>query len=529
MRTLTLVIILTTGAVMALADDYERQPGIDVQHYEVSLELSDSSNVISGSTRVRLAARQGPLSGLWLDFDGMRVDRLLVDGVEVQYSHHEGRLRLVLERSRRPGEILEVDVKYHGEPQKRGLLITSDRYGKRVFFAENWPDNAHRWFPCIDHPSDKASVDFLITAPSHYEVVANGELEERHVLGSGRTLSHWHEGTAIPTYCMVIAVADYSVMHPVSTTGVPLGLYVYPGDVGSASVRFARTDRIVSFFKGLIGAFPFEKLAQAEATTRLGGMENASVIFYSEEGFKDEPGGEAPVPHEIAHQWFGDSVTEDDWDHLWLSEGFATYLDALFYEQADGHEAFLRIMRRAAETAIKYMRAHPEPVIDPGMKDISKKLNPLNYEKGAWILHMLRRKVGNEHFFAGLRRYYLTYAGKNALTTDFQRVMESESGMPLSGFFERWLFQSGWPQCKVRWSWNPRDDALSLEVRQTQETAPFDIPMDVKIQCGGGSNLRTVRLSEREEEIKIPIGCEPTGLSLDPDGWVLGTMDVRRQ
>jgi aminopeptidase N len=258
-------------------------------------------------------------------------------------------------------------------------------------------------------------------------------------------------------------------------------------------------------------------------------MENAGAIFYSEDGFRNNLRSEAPVPHEVAHQWFGDSVTVSNWDHIWLSEGFATYLDALFYEHADGPEAFQHIMGRAAETALRYMRNHPEPVINPAMKDISRKLNPLNYEKGAWILHMLRKIVGDQRFFNGMRKYYSQYAGKNASTEDFRRIMETEAGKSLGWFFDQWLMRPGWPEYRVRWRWIPDSREVRMAISQSTKAVPFDMPIDVEIRCSDRSELRTLRISKSSQEIRVPVACEPTDLLMDPGGWVLKTVDIRRR
>jgi len=527
MRILLPVAAILIWTAPVVADDYERQPGIDVLHYEIALELTDSNDSIVGTTRLRVAARQSGLSSMWLDFDGMAVDSFSVDGSGSQHDMRAGRLHFSLGRPRAAGETLLIEVRYHGELRKRGLQVAADRAGKRAFFAENWPDNAHHWFPCIDHPSDKASVEFQITAPAHYEVVANGSFEERRTASGERAISHWYERTPIPTYCMVIAAAEYTVRRSDSTAKVPLSYYFYPADTDAAAFKFARTDKVLNYFAATIASYPYEKLAQLETTTPLGGMENAGAIFYSEGGFRSDARIEAPVPHEIAHQWFGDSVTEGDWDHLWLSEGFATYLDALFYEYADGEEAFQHIMGRAADTAMKYMRNHPDPVINPAMKDISRKLNPLNYEKGAWILHMLRKIVGDQRFFEGLRQYYAKFAGKNALTEDFQRVMEAETGEALGWFFDEWLLRPGWPAYKVRWSWLPKSQEVGMTVTQSPKAAPFDMPVAVEIRCGDRRELRTLRIFKASQEIRIPATCKPTSLTLDPGGWVLKTADIR--
>ncbi len=513
----------------ARADSYERQPSIDVEHYEIAIAFTDAGNVISGSTRIDISIRRDNVSDLWLDFEGMTVDRVHAGGEDCRHLQHDGRVFLQLNRPYSRNEKLSIEISYHGVPRDSGLLIGANRAGKRVIVAENWPNNAHRWFPCIDHPSDKATAGFLVTAPEKYSVVAPGSFKGRRSLPDGRALTEWREEVPIPSYCMVIAAAEYSVTFPATQTGIPLAFYAYPADVEEAAIKFARTNQILSYFSALLGDYPYEKLSQVETTTRIGGMENAGTIFYAEGEFSRESRSEAPVPHEIAHQWFGDSVTEADWDHLWLSEGFATYLDALFYEHADGEGAFRRRMRHAAETAVEYMRHHADPIIDPATTDVSKKLSPLNYQKGAWVLHMLRRRMGDDRFFEGLRRFYLQYAGRTVLTNDFQSVMEAVAGESLGSFFTQWLYQPGMPEYRIEWTWSAGGGELWMSIRQTQRTGVFDMPVDIEARCVDGSKSKTIQVSKEYQEFRIPISCEPSSLYVDPGEWLLKKVEIRKR
>ena len=195
-----------------------------------------------------------------------------------------------------------------------------------------------------------------------------------------------------------------------------------PPDSEKASVKFRRTAQILDYYERLLGPYPYDKLAQVESTIRLGAMENSNAIFYSETLF-DSP-SEEPVAHEIAHQWFGDSVTQSDWDHLWLSEGFATYLEALFYEHVNGPASMKQRMDWYATKILSYGQSLDRPVIDPAQTDLMKKLTLHTYEKGAWVLHMLRGMLGDKAFFSGLRRFYEQHVGSNMSTADFQKAME---------------------------------------------------------------------------------------------------------
>ena len=512
------------AAVSGYADTYLHQPGVDVVHYDVSLDLTDTSDSISGTAKIHVRMRENGVSGMRLDFAGMQVDSLQVQGLARSFSLHNGSLSFDFGRKYARGEIAIVAVRYHGKPE-HGLRIGTNTYGRRVFFAENWPNYAHYWFPSIDHPSDKATMRITVTAPRKYDVVSNGSLVQTRLLPDGRKRTRWAERKPIPTYCMVIGVAEFSIARRPRVNGVPLAWYSYAEDSGAAARKFSRTSSALEYFSSLIGPYPYEKLAQVQATALFDGMENAGAIFYRESLFQETP--EIPLTHEIAHQWFGNSVTESDWDQLWLSEGFATYFEALFSEHTEGPAALKQAMAGYANKLARSQLARSRPVIDPAQTDVMQKLNPLNYEKGAWILHMLRGMLGDARFFRGIRRYYSLYAGGNASSEDFQRATEAVSGIPLEVFFKQWLHQPGWPEYTFSWHWDQDAGEAEIDVRQQQTTGLFDMTVDFAFETESGREIRKLHIVDTEHVFRIPLQSKPLSIQLDPDGWLLKSVNVQ--
>jgi aminopeptidase N len=512
-------------AVCSQADTYIRQPSVDIIHYDISLKLIDESDLITGTTKIQVLIRNNDVSGMWLDFEGMDVDALLVQGIKRSFVHRDGRLSFDFDKTYSRSEIVVVEVHYHGRAQNPGMQIQKNKYGRRVFFTDDWPDFAHHWFPSIDHPSDKATVDIQVTAPERYDVVSNGRIVKTLSLLDGRKVTQWSEDKAIPTYSVAIGVAEFSAIYQPDLDCIQLVWYSYPQDSEAAAQKFGMTAAALSYFDSLIGPYPYNKLAQVQSTTRMGGMENASAVFYSESSFQKTPVIESTVPHEIAHQWFGDSVTPADWDHLWLSEGFATYFSALFYEHLYGTGSLKQIMDADAKKLDAYSFARSAPIIDPSQTDLMDKLNPLNYEKGAWILHMLRGILGDADFFEGIRSYYRLYKDGNALSEDFQKVMESVSGISLNTFFRQWLYQPGWPQYGISWQWDETKGEVKLSVRQTQTTGLFDMPLNIVFTVGNQREALKFRIVDKVQEFRIPLRARPSSLEIDPEGWVLKTID----
>ncbi|HEX8338476.1 MAG TPA: M1 family metallopeptidase [Pyrinomonadaceae bacterium] len=523
-----LPLLLCLFADARTRDDYRRQPALDALLYRIRLSFGETGDEIRGATEIVFAVKAPNVREVALDFPGLNVDGVDVQGHPVKFTRDGGRLRIALRAVDAPVGLLRVAVRYHGAPSD-GLYFKRNKFGDRTVFADNWPDRARHWFPSLDHPSDKAAVEFFIEAPARYDVVANGALVGATTRPDGTRLTHWREAAPVPVYCMVFGAAEFAVVNAGAAGGGNLWYYLYPKDRERGIADHGRAPRMLDFYVGLVGPYPYEKLALVQSSTRFGGMENSSAIFFDENSYDGTGRLEGTVAHEIAHQWFGDSVTESDWHHLWLSEGFATYFGALFFERADGRDKFVRLMLADKERYLADAGAVARPVYDPAVKDLFKLLNRNNYQKGAWVLHMLRRVVGDEKFFEGVRDYYRTYRDGNALTDDFRRVMELHHGRPLDWFFRQWIYEPGFPAYEASWRWVESEKLVRLKVRQTQAGLPFRMPLEVELKNGGGASRAVVQMSGREAVFDFPSERRPQAVAIDPDEWVLKTLKLREE
>ena len=532
MNRLRLIVILGCLGLWGLpiaADTYPRQPGVDALHYIFRLTLSDESDELTGEATIDLRFLQEQWREVTLDLasaangKGMTVVDVTSGGAPVPYAHQTDRLKLSLNNPPKSGERRQFTVRYRGVPAN-GLRMLKNKFGERVFFSENWPNNARQWLPMIDHPYDKATSEFIVTAPVKYQVVANGLLQEEVDLGDGKRQTHWRQSVPIASWLNALGVAQFAVHHAGLVKGVELQTWVYHQERAIGPAWFEPTARqAMEFFSEQIGPYSYEKLANVEAAGFGGGTEHASAIFYGENSILTRP-GTTLIAHEIAHQWFGNSVTEKDWDDVWLSEGFATYFTLLFTEHFQGRDAFVAGLRRSRETVLSTEKRLPGvAVLHDNLADMKKVLNGLVYQKGGWTLHMLRGLMGTEKFWAGIRDYYRRYRNESASTDDFRRVMEENSGLELSWFFRQWLTRAGSPVIEGNWRYDAAAKKVVIELRQTQTTDPYRLPLGVGLTFEGSPQLKIekIELTQKQQRFEIAADKEPTAITLDPDTWVL--------
>jgi len=516
------------------------RPGIDVTDYAITLDLPQRGASIEGRA-VLSVRRWAPVDTLVLDLVGLRVDSVLVDEKPVTFARTDSLVRVPIASV--VGDSFSVTVRYTGEP-KDGLIVRTDSAGRWTAFGDNWPNRARNWIPSIDHPSDKATVTWTVRAPSERRVVANGELMEETPLPAQagsvpRTLTRWRESRPIPVYLMVIAAAPL-VYYDLGREGCGVGefsscvrqsVYVFPESRDFLPGPFVHAPEMVRLFSELIAPFPYEKLAHLESSTRYGGMENAGAIFYADAPFRRRTMQPGVIAHETAHQWFGDAVTEREWSHVWLSEGFATYFEALWVERFAGDSAFRDEMRQIRQQIFKAPEVASRPVIDTTQTDLMALLNTNSYQKGGWTLHMLRTLVGDSAFFRGLRSYYLANRHSNALTDDLRRAVEASSGRPLGWFFDQWLRRPGFAEVSTSWRYDAAQRRVTATVAQGTRFGAYRFPLTVAITDAAGKEHRATidvpATANTTVIVPLQLDAAPRGVAFDPDVRVLATFQSR--
>ena len=523
-------------------------PGIDIEAYRFELTLRDDTDEIAGRTTITLRFTADGVTEVPLDLigrsgrpgdpadAGMQVLAVTSAGGDpLSHRHQDHILTVTLPSPGTAGALATFSVSYRGIPAS-GLRIGPNKYGERTFFSDNWPNRARNWLPTVDHIGDKATCDFVVTAPAHYQVVSNGRLVEETDLEGGMRLTHWKQSVPISPWLYVVGVAGFAVQQLGEFEGVPVQTWVYARDRDAGFHDFAvPTIEVLHFYDEYVGPFAYEKLANITSPATGGGMEAATALMYGENSVTGERSvrWRNVIIHEIAHQWFGNAVTESEWDDVWLSEGFATYFTLLFREHAYGRDDFVTGLQEAADRVWRWYDDNPDyRIVHDNLTDMSRVTSVATYQKGAWVLHMLRGRLGDEAFWRGIRLYYARHLNGTASTDDFMQAMEEVSGDDLQTFFDQWLRRGGNPALEGSWRYDAAAGAVHIELRQVQEGAPFAFPLEVGIYAQGDprpAQVTTVRVDGPSHRFVIPVAAEPADVRLDPRTWMLFRADFRSE
>lgn len=518
-----LLLVLLVPLFLFAKDPYPLIDKIDILHYKFEIQLSKETDQITGLADIRFRL-SNPQNILVLDLinrhnsKGMVVDQILMNEIPISFKHENNKLSISCPSYTAADTLLEISVHYHGIPED-GLIISKNKFGVKSFFGDNWPDRARHWLPCVDHLSDKATVEFLVKAPSNFQVVANGYQKGFYPAGSGYSYTHYESTVPLPTKVMVIGVAEFAIQTAGFAGQTQIESWVYPENMEAGFLDYSPAVDIVNYYNSKIGAFAFEKLANVQSKTVYGGMENSGAIFYHENSVTGKNTLHSLLAHEIAHQWFGDAVSEADWHHIWLSEGFATYLEAVYISDKFEDIDLESKMERSRSRVIKYYYRNPKPVIDTTIVNLRRLLSTNSYQKGAWVLHMLRNNIGEEAFWSGLHNYYIRFKNKNAFTKDFRFCMEETSGKNLQHFFDQWLRKSGHPVLKIEYKFDTKNNLLTIELLQTQNQQYFSFPIDIEVlsESQGLSLTTRIYVTEVSTEQTIKLDFVPDRIILDPN------------
>jgi len=505
-------------------DDYisENQRKIDILHYDLSFDLYPEDKKFKAVAIIKGKLINENLEVIELNFyNNFKITEVKLNNIQTEFICEGTRFTVPITE---PSiDTFTLKVSYSGTPKKAGLsgFVFGKKNGNSFIYNLSEPNYASTWFPCNDFPTDKALLDMKITNDSSNISLSNGNLVDVKTNGS-RKIYHWKTVYPISTYLIAIYSSDYETFSDeyVSLDGtqtLSLQYYVSQEKLEEAKRDFAEHPKYIRFFAETFGEYPFmeEKYGIAEFLWQAGAMEHQTITGVASNIITGSKYFEDVLIHELAHHWWGDAVGPKSWKDIWLNEGFSTYSEALYYEFKSGKGALQSTM------ISNYRDNFPGRLSSPG----SFLFTSTVYNKGAWVLHMLRHETGDSVFIKVLRKYFEKYKYRNASTADFQEICEQVSGKNLDKFFDQWINGEGEIELEYEWKSEKEEDEYenSLFLYQVQkEYDTYHFPLEVLIQLENGEEERYLfEINSRETQIEILTIDKVKFVILNPDNWLL--------
>ena len=502
------------------------QNDVDIDHYLLDLEFIPSVQQINGSVTVTGTSLVKGLQHVVLDLkDNMLVSRVTNGNSDLAFTHASDLVDITLDRPLGPGKKFVVQVFYGGIPEAIGFgSIGWTKYGTDAPGSMVWtlsePDGARSWWPSKDRPDDKATVEERWTVPSAWTATGNGTLTRTVAMPGGKTQYRWTMNEPLTTYLVSVAATVYASFSQTYTTRaggtMPVEHYVYPEDLANAQAAFASVPSMIAYFASRFGEYPFvdAKYGMSEFGWGGGGMEHATNTSYGWHLLDGTHTDEGVIAHELAHQWWGDSVSVGTWADIWLNEGFATYAEALWGENVGGaswYQVYMSSFWRASFSGSVY---NPSDLFGSAV-----------YDKGAWALHMLRHVLGDGPFFASLRDWYVNHANGTGDTAAFQATLEARYRGTLDFFFQEWVYGTGQPRYGYGWTTADLGNGTYrtyVRLQQTQDAGGvFTMPVDLTLVTANGNLVQTVANNQIDQDFALVTTSPVTNVLFDDQNWVL--------
>lgn len=501
----------------------------DMVHYELHISVDHGAALLDGDAFLTFRSLKEGLSGIRLDLRALTVSGVTRNGTPLLFDHTGDTLLVTLDSPLPLGDTAVVEIAYGGVPDNEGgggfggFWITPypvTDYSMGIGLYTDPPSMGRYWFPSVDQPCDKVTCDIIATTTLAKTAVANGYLDTVIVDSTAGTKEwRWREEHPITTYLMALSIGRYSAI-PDGSDG-RIVYYVHNSMTDLAAGTFANVDLMMDAFEGLFGPYPYPGDKFSFVTTPLGDMEHQTCVFHSYTLMTGDDTYDDILAHELSHMWFGDCVTYGDFRDVWLSEGFASYCEALWREAGYGTAAYhdyvtTRLMRPYLLNAdnLDY------PIYDP-----DELWGTVSYEKGGVVLHMLRRVMGDGLFFAAMNTYLGDFAYGVAFTTDFRDVCETVYGGDLDWFFDEWIYAGGHPV--FDWGWSAVETGpgiwrVDVETRQVQTVGPvYIMPVDFRIETASGDTTVIAWVDASNNAFSFTVGAAPAAVLFDPDDWLL--------
>jgi aminopeptidase N len=522
---------------------YAADRPIDIEHIRLELKVDVPAKTVDALATLSFSALR-PLTGFSLDAVEFEVKSVKLDHAgakeptALSFRHDGKKLAVELTGDWPTGKVGKLLVQYRVRQPRDGLFFfgpaPSEPNVPYMVWSQGEAITNRFWFPCNDNPVQRQTTETIVTVADGFEVLSNGKLLEKKTNADKTVTFHWKQSQSHVSYLVTLVIGKFDIVEE-KWNGLPVSYYVPKGQKETINRTFGRTREMLDFFSRRFGIdYPWEKYAQVvvEQFTS-GGMENTSATTLTQWTLHDEramldSSPDGLIAHELGHQWWGDLVTCKDWAHLWLNEGFASYCEVLWDEHKLGADEAAYLLVGKAKSAIA--GGKERPIVDRRYPAPRLMFDARAYPKGAWVLNMLRKQLGEETFWKAIRTYGSTHKFQTVETSDFRKTLESVSGRNLEKFFYDWTERPGHPVLSVQSSYLADDKLVKLVVKQTQAGEPFHFPLTVLLERGSPTSAQVVdlKITERETTLFVPVSGKPSGLVIDPTQAVLAEISEEK-
>ncbi|HXJ10682.1 MAG TPA: M1 family aminopeptidase [Candidatus Limnocylindrales bacterium] len=535
---------LLSGAATLRADEpYARSRDYDLQHSKIALRFEPQQKKVMGDVTHSLTLLRDGLETVWFDSVGLQIENVRINRSSVKFSTTDKKLVVTLPKGAKAGARYDVEIKYQGIPGKGLYFILPDKdYPNRPLeiWTQGESEDTRYYLPTYDYPNDRLTTETILTVPASWLTVSNGKLISVTDASDGMKTWTWRESQPSSTYLITVVAGEFVEVKD-SWRNIPVTYYA-PKDRGDRlNPSYSRTPAMIELFSKKLGVdYPWEKYSQAMVDEFVaGGMENSSATTNTADSLRHpklvpeyEENQDPLISHELGHQWFGDLVTTKDWGDIWLNEGFATFMETVWAESHFGKDVADYDRWQGAREWFALRSLFDKPIVRYNFEE-SEEFDGNAYGKGGWVLYMLRRQLGEDAFYGGLKHYLEVNRGKNVMTSDLTKAIEEATHTNVDAFFQQWIYGAGAPTFELSYVYDAAKKQVALTVKQTQKreghVGLFHVPVDVEITTASGPKLYPIHVTQESEEFTFPADSAPLMVLFDKGTQILKSAQFKKE
>ena len=538
-----LLAIFIPAAQLRADEPYARSRDYDLQHSKIALRFDLDQKRVLGEVTHSLSILRGGSTKVFFDSVGLTIQSVTLNRAAIKFETSADKLIVPLPAAAKAGDKFEIVIRYEGKPAKGMYFILPDKDypdRPRQIWTQGESEDTRYYLPTYDYPNDRLTTETILTVPASWITVSNGKLMNVSEAGKGLKTWYWKESVPSSTYLITVVAGEFDEITD-TWHGIPVTYYAPKGRGDRLPLNYGRTPAMMELFSKKFGVdYPWEKYAQVMVDDFVaGGMENSSATTNNSSSLvhpKLAPeyftGEDDLISHELGHQWFGDLVTCKDWGDIWLNEGFATFLEAVWTEAHYGKDQADYERWNNAREWFESNSLWNKPIVRHDFDD-SSEFDGNAYNKAGWVLYMLREQIGEDAFYRGLKYYLDVNRGKSVVTADLAKAIEESAHVNVDQFFSQWLYGAGAPKFDLSYTYDGEKHQVMLTVKQIQRVEGrvglFRVPVEVAITTGSGPKLYNFTVSKDKQTFPLSAESAPLMVLFDKGGHILKSAEFHKE